>query len=123
MPIVQALSVVGEVVDNVYMQDRVAQMRNGIERGESILRTAMAAGIFNPLVLQMIAVGEETGEVDSMMEDVAELYERDVELEVESLAARIEPILLVVMGALVLVLALGIFLPMWEFASAAKGGR
>jgi MSHA biogenesis protein MshG len=123
VPIVQALSVVGDVVDNAYMQERVGQMRNGIERGESILRTAVAAGVFNPLVLQMIAVGEETGEIDSMMEEVADLYEREVTFEVEGLAAKLEPILLVVMGIMVLVLALGIFLPMWELATAAKGGR
>src|SRR2546428_1801741 len=123
VPVVQALSVVGNVVDNAFMQQRVNQMRTGIERGESILRTAVAAGIFNPLVLQMIAVGEETGEVDAMMEDVANLYEKEVTLEVEGLAAKIEPILLVVMGALVLILALGIFLPMWELASAARGRR
>jgi MSHA biogenesis protein MshG len=96
-------------------------MRNGIERGESILRTASAAGVFNPLVLQMIAVGEETGEVDAMMEDVANLYQREVELEVEGLAAKVEPVLLVVMGILVLILALGIFLPMWQLAGAARG--
>ena len=123
VPIVQTLAVVADVVDNAYMQERVAEMRNGIERGESILRTALAAGIFNPLVLQMIAVGEETGEVDSMMEDVADFYEREVELEVEALASKIEPVLLVVLGGLVLVLALGVFLPMWELATAAKGGR
>jgi MSHA biogenesis protein MshG len=123
VPIVQALSVVSNVVDNAFMQDRIAQMRNGIERGESILRTAAAAGIFNSLVLQMIAVGEETGEVDAMMDDVANLYEREVTLEVESLAAKLEPILLLVMGGLVLILALGIFLPMWELASVARGGR
>ena len=123
VPIVQALSVVANVVDNAYMQDRIAQMRNGIERGESILRTAAAAGIFNSLVLQMIAVGEETGEVDSMMDDVANLYERELTLEVEGLAAKLEPILLLVMGGLVLILALGIFLPMWELASVARGGR
>ena len=57
------------------------------------------------------------------MEDVANLYEREVTLEVEGLAAKIEPILLVVMGALVLILALGIFLPMWELANAARGRR
>jgi len=68
-------------------------------------------------------VGEETGEIDSMMEDVADLYEREVTLEVEGLAANIEPILLVVMGVLVLILALGIFMPMWSLASAARGGR
>ena len=123
VPVVQALTVVGNVVDNAFMQERIAQMRTGIERGESILRTAVAAGIFNPLVLQMFAVGEETGEIDAMMEDVADLYEREVTLEVEGLAAKLEPILLVVMGVLVLILALGIFLPMWELASAARGRR
>jgi MSHA biogenesis protein MshG len=123
VPIVQALTVVGNVVDNAFIQERVGQMRNGIERGESILRTASAAGVFNPLVLQMVAVGEETGEIDAMMEDIADLYEREVTLEVEGLAAKIEPVLLVVMGALVLILALGIFLPMWELANAARGRR
>ncbi len=123
VPIVQALAVVGNVVDNAFMQERIAQMRTGIERGESILRTAVATGIFNPLVLQMLAVGEETGEIDAMMEDVADLYEREVTLEVEGLAAKMEPMLLVVMGVLVLILALGIFLPMWELASAARGRR
>jgi MSHA biogenesis protein MshG len=121
IPIVQALAVVGNVVDNAFMQNRMQQMRNGIERGETILRTAAASGIFNPLVLQMIAVGEETGEIDAMMDDVANLYEREVTLEVEGLAAKIEPVLLVVMGTLVLILALGIFLPMWELANAARG--
>ena len=123
VPIVQALSVVGSVVDNAFIQDRVTQMRNGIERGESILRTASAAGVFNPPVLQMIAVGEETGEIDAMMDDVASLYQREVELEVEGLAAKIEPILLVVMGILVLILALGIFLPMWQLVSVTRGNR
>ncbi len=123
VPIVQALSVVGPVVANAFVQERVMQMRTGIERGETILRTAAAAGVFNSLVLQMIAVGEETGEIDKMMEDVANLYEREVTLEVEGLAAKIEPILLVVMGGLVLLLALGIFLPMWELANAARGRR
>jgi MSHA biogenesis protein MshG len=122
VPIVQALSVVGGSVANSFIEQRVSQMRNGIERGESVLRTAAASGVFNSLVLQMIAVGEETGEIDAMMDDVANLYEREVKLEVEGLAAKIEPILLVVMGVLVLILALGIFLPMWSLASAARGG-
>jgi MSHA biogenesis protein MshG len=120
VPIVQALAVVSNVVHNSFIQERLIEMRNGIERGESILRAASASRVFDPLVLQMIAVGEETGEIDAMMEDVANLYEREVTLEVEGLAAKTEPILLVVMGALVLLLALGIFLPMWELAGAAR---
>jgi MSHA biogenesis protein MshG len=123
VPIVQALSVVSQVVDNAYIEQRMVQMRDGIERGESILRTAAASGIFNPIVLQMIAVGEETGEVDTLMQEIAEMYEREVEYEIEGLAAAIEPILLVFIGAMVLVLALGIFLPMWDMANAMRGRR
>ena len=123
VPIVQALSVVSQVVDNAFMQARIEQMRDGIERGESIYRTAATAGIYNPVVMQMIAVGEETGEIDALMEDIADMYEREVEYEMEGLAAKIEPILIVVIGIAVLILALGIFLPMWSLASAARGAR
>ena len=97
-------------------------MRDGIERGESILRTAVAAGVFNPVVLQMVAVGEETGEIDVLMSEIADMYEREVAVEVEGLTAKFEPILLVFLGVLVLILALGVFLPMWDLASVARGG-
>ena len=123
VPIVQALSVVSQVVDNAFVQARIEQMRDGIERGESIYRTAATAGIYNPVVMQMIAVGEETGEIDALMEDIGDMYEREVEYEMEGLAAKIEPILIVVIGIAVLILALGIFLPMWSLASAARGAR
>jgi MSHA biogenesis protein MshG len=122
VPIVQALAVVANVVNNAYLESRILQMRDGIERGESILRTAVATGVFNPVVLQMVAVGEETGEIDALMTEIADMYEREVTLEVEGLTAKIEPILLVVMGVLVLILALGVFLPMWDLAAAARGG-
>jgi len=122
VPIVQALAVVASVVDNAYLESRILQMRDGIERGESILRTAVATGVFNPVVLQMVAVGEETGEIDALMNEIADMYEREVTIEVEGLTAKLEPILLVVMGVLVLILALGVFLPMWDLAAAARGG-
>jgi MSHA biogenesis protein MshG len=119
IPIVQGLNVVGMVVDNEYMRERVEQMRAGVERGESILRTAQATGVFNPTVLQMIAVGEETGDLDGLMFEIAGMYEREVEYEVKTLAQQIEPILIVLLGAMVLVLALGVFLPMWDLGRAA----
>jgi MSHA biogenesis protein MshG len=122
VPIVQALAVVANVVDNAYLEARILQMRDGIERGESILRTAVAAGVFNPVVLQMVAVGEETGEIDALMGEIADMYEREVAVEVEGLTAKFEPILLVFLGVLVLILALGVFLPMWDLAAAARGG-
>ncbi len=123
VPIVQALAVVASVVDNAYLEARILQMRDGIERGESILRTAVAAGVFSPVVLQMVAVGEETGEIDALMAEIADMYEREVGIEVEGLTAKLEPILLVFMGVLVLILALGVFLPMWDLATVARGGR
>ncbi len=119
IPIVQGLNTVGMVVDNEYMRGKVEQMRDGVERGESILRTANATGVFNPTVLQMIAVGEETGDMDGLMFEVAGMYQQEVEYEIKTLSSQIEPIMIVLLGALVLVLALGIFLPMWDLGKAA----
>jgi len=119
IPIVQGLNTVGMVVDNEYMRSKIEQMRDGVERGESILRTAHATGVFNPTVMQMIAVGEETGDLDGLMFEVAGMYEREVEYEIKTLSAQIEPIMIVLLGGLVLVLALGILLPMWDLGKAA----
>lgn len=119
VPVVQALSTVAQVVDNDYIGQRIEQMRDGVERGESVLRTAVAAGIFTTVVLQMIAVGDETGELDSLLREVADLYENDVQYEVKTLSQQIEPILIVGLGGLVLVLALGVFLPIWDLGKAA----
>jgi MSHA biogenesis protein MshG len=119
VPIVQALSVVAKVVDNDYIGSRIEQMRDGVERGETILRTAVTSGVFTPVVLQMIAVGEETGSVDELMEEIAEMYDREVEYQVKNLSAQIEPILIVGIGILVLILALGVFLPIWDLGQVA----
>jgi MSHA biogenesis protein MshG len=114
VPIVQGLSVVAQTVDNAYIASRIEQMRDGVERGESILRTATTTGVFTPVVLQMVAVGEETGELDDLMDEIAELYEREVDYELKTLSAQIEPVLIVGLGILVLILALGVFLPIWD---------
>jgi MSHA biogenesis protein MshG len=119
MPILQGLNVVGMVVDNEFMRSRIEQMRDGVERGESILRTATATGVFNPVVLQMIAVGEESGDMDGLMFEIAAMYEREVKYEVASLSSKIEPVLIITLGIMVLILALGVFLPMWDLGKAA----
>jgi MSHA biogenesis protein MshG len=119
VPIVQALTVVSQTVDNTYLSSRIEQMRESVERGESILRSSIAAGVFTPVVLQMIAVGEESGALDDLMDEVAEMYEREVEYELRTLAVQIEPILIGFLGVMVLVLALGIFLPIWNLGRAA----
>jgi MSHA biogenesis protein MshG len=114
VPIEQALTVVAQTVGNAHISRKVEAMRETVERGDTILRAAIAAGIFTPVVLQMIAVGEETGAIDELMEEIADLYSNEVQYELKALSQQIEPILIVFLGALVLLLALGVFLPLWD---------
>ena len=96
-------------------------LRDGVERGEGLYRTAQTADLFTPLALQMIAIGEETGALGEMLDEVADFYEREVDYDLENLSAAIEPLLIVVVGAMVPVLALGVFLPLWDIAAGAGG--
>ena len=118
VPIVQAFLLVSRGVDNAYYEDRILQMRRGVERGETLSRVARTAGIFTPIELQMIAVGESTGDVDSMVEQIALMYQEDVEYDVSKLSESIEPLLLAMMGVLVGILLLGIFMPLWDLGQA-----
>lgn len=118
VPILASIVSVSNAVGNAYVQDKIMNMHNGIERGDSFHRTATASKLFTPLVLQMISVGEETGQIDEMLEEVADFYEQEVDYDLKKLGDAIEPILLIFMGGLVLVLALGVFLPMWNLSSA-----
>ncbi|MBU2863490.1 type II secretion system F family protein [Reinekea forsetii] len=118
VPLLQALKVSSRTVGNEYIGQGIEGMLNGIERGESLLSTASSSGLFNSLILQMIAVGEETGNVSDLLTDIADFYDQEVEYDLKRLAESLEPILLVFMGFMVLVLALGVFLPMWELGSA-----
>jgi MSHA biogenesis protein MshG len=119
VPITQALTLTGQTVDNAFVAGKIDRMRETVERGESLLRAAVAAGVFTPVALQMIVVGEESGSLDDMMDEVADLYQREVEVELKTLSAQIEPILIVGLGVLVLILALGVFLPIWDLGQAA----
>ena len=119
VPVVQGLTLVAQTVDNSFVAERVDKMREGVERGESVLRTAINAGVFTPVVLQMMMVGEESGSLDDMMQEIAGMYQREVEYELKTLGAQIEPILILCLGVLVLILALGVFLPIWDLGQAA----
>ncbi|MFT7235057.1 MAG: MSHA biogenesis protein MshG [Methylophagaceae bacterium] len=121
VPITQILSIVSRAVDNRFLERRIMGMRDGLEHGESLTQTAIVSNLFTPLVLQMISVGEETGAVDEMLMEVANFYEREVEFDTKRLSSAIEPILISVIGVIVLILALGIFLPMWDLGGAAMG--
>ncbi len=121
VPMTSGLTLVADAVDNTFMRKKIITMRTNIESGESLLRSAVTSTLFTPLVLQMIAVGEETGRVDELLEEVGDYYEREVDYELSTLTARIEPIMIAIVAAMVLVLALGIFTPMWDMMSAFKG--
>jgi len=123
VPAVQALTMVAATVENVHVARKIEAMREGVERGESVLKTALATSIFTPIVLQMVAVGEETGALDDLMAEIADMYQREVEYDLKSLASQIEPILVVSLGVLVLILALGVFLPIWDLGTAALGKK
>ncbi len=122
VPLVQGMTVVSRAVDNDYISDRIVQMRDGVERGETIARTAAATGMFPPLVIQMISVGEETGSVDDLMFNVADYYEREVDYDIRNLSTAIQPILIVFLAIMVFILALGVFLPMWDLVQIARKG-
>lgn len=122
VPLLQTLSINSASVGNLFIGQAILGMREGVERGEALTSTASNSGLFTPLVLQMMAVGEETGSLDDLFVEVADFYEQEVDYDLKQLADAIEPILIVAMGIMVLVLALGVFLPMWDLASVAKGG-
>ncbi len=123
MTITHALAIGAETCGNRFIGGRIVGMKNGIERGDSLLRTARATEIFTPLVLQMIAVGEETGSIDTLLNQVADFYDEEADYSLKRLAESIEPILIVAMGGIVLILALGVFLPIWDLGSAAMGKK
>jgi len=114
VPLERALSSVAMTADNTFLAERIEGMRDSITRGDSLTRAAVAAGIFTPMVLQMIAIGEETGMLDELLEEIGELYGNEVEYSIKTLSQQIEPILVIFLGAVVLLLALGVFLPMWD---------
>ncbi len=122
LPIIRGLTLSSNILNNRYISDKVLKMREGIERGESLTRTAIESELFSPLVIQMISVGEEAGSVDTLLSEIADYYEREVNYDLSRLGDLIEPVLLVIMGAMVLLLAMGVFLPMWNMVKFIKGG-
>ncbi len=117
VPLIQGISIVAQAVGNDYIGSMLHKMQIGIEKGDSISRMARSIGLFPPLVIQMIMVGEESGNIAEMLEEVADFYEGEIDLELKNLSSAIEPFLIVIIGVMVLGLALGIFLPMWDLST------
>ena len=114
LPMIQALTLLSRSAGNAYLAERLLQLRDAVERGDGLSRAATTAGIFPPLVLQMLAVGEETGELTRLLDEVSGFYQREVDYRLRNLTAMLEPFLIILVGGMVLILALGVFLPMWN---------
>jgi len=114
LPMIQALTLLSRSSGNEYLGERLVRLRDAVERGEPLSNAAAGAGIFRPLVLQMVLVGEETGELSQLLEEVSGYYQREVDFRLRNLTAMLEPLLIIGVGAMVLILALGVFLPMWN---------
>ena len=119
VPVLEGLNLAAAVSENAHIEQAILGMRSAVERGETVLAAARKAAIFTPIVLQMVMVGEESGTLDQMLEEVARLYQREVEYELKTMSQQIEPVLVFFLGGLVLVLALGVFMPMWDLGKAA----
>ena len=123
VPLLDSISLIANTADNVYVSKNIMLMRYNIQRGESLATAALHTGMFPPLVMQMISIGEETGEIDRLLDEIADFYEDELDYELKRLGEAIEPILITFIAVLVLILALGVFLPMWDLSKVALGGH
>ena len=118
LPILQTLNTVAQAMGNKVLQNTVRQVALGVERGEGIAGTMKKHKVFTPMVVRMISIGEQSGSLDEMLSSVSKHYDVEVEYAINGLTAMIEPVLTLVLGGAVVIMALGIFLPMWNLTGA-----
>jgi type II secretory pathway component PulF len=122
LPALQALEIVSKTVNNVAVSRAIDAVQDGARQGKGIVQPMRATKLFPAGVLQMVAIGEDTGQLEPMLMKVSEYYDREVDYSLRTLATSIEPLLLAVIGGGVLFLALAIFLPWWNLIHVFKGG-
>jgi general secretion pathway protein F/MSHA biogenesis protein MshG len=120
IPLVDALKISEGIIANEVIKRKIQEIIKGINQGRSFAEMIAEQNLVNFVALRMISAGEESGELDTMLESAAKYYEDRFQDIIDNMQAAIEPIMLLVIGALVLWIALGIFLPMWDLANAAK---
>jgi type II secretory pathway component PulF len=122
LPVLQTLEIVSKTVGNVVIARVVDNLRDSVRQGRGLVQPMRLSRIFPPTVIQMVAIGEETGKMEEMLMRVSNYYDRDVEYSIKNLSTTLEPLLLAVIGGMVLFLALAIFLPWWNLIRVFKGG-
>jgi type IV pilus assembly protein PilC len=121
VPILDALDIVSETAGNTVVAEAAADTQVAVKAGESLARPLESHAVFPPMVVQMIAVGEETGALDEMLEKIADFYDAEVEATVEALTSLIEPLLIVVMGVTVGGMVIALYMPMFSIISKMSG--
>ena len=120
VPILSALDIVGETAGNDVVSRAVARARTAIKEGETIAKPLSESPVFPSMLVQMIAVGEETGALDAMLNKVADFYDTEVSTAVDGLTAMIEPLMMAVMGVLVGGIVIALYLPMFDIITLIK---
>ena len=123
VPILQGLDITSRTAGNLVIEKAVSATRDSISQGDTIAEPLKKSGVFPPMVVQMIAVGEQTGALDEMLSKIADFYDDEVDTAVEQLTAVIEPIMIVVMGVMVGGMLVAMYLPMFKMASVMSGGH
>lgn len=120
VPILQALEITSATVGNKIVADQVDNVRSGVKEGDSIAGPLSQSKVFPPMVTQMLAIGEETGALDTMLNKVAEFYDSEVSATVESLTSVLEPILIVGLGATVGLIVISLYMPIFSLIGQMK---
>jgi type IV pilus assembly protein PilC len=123
VPILQAMETVAGTVDNEIISDAIMESRAAIREGETIGEPLERSGLFPPMVVQMITIGEETGSLDQMLSKVAEFYEQEVEAALQSLAAALEPLMIIMLGGVVGFIVIAMFLPLVSIIQSLSGNE
>lgn len=123
IPIAEALETSIAMIDTLPLQERLLTVRQAVEKGGSLNAGMAETGLFENMIIQMISAGESSGQLDAMMQKVMEYYKMKFDAIIDGLSEAIEPIMLLIIAAMVVLLALGIFLPMWEMGNAVQGRR
>jgi len=121
IPIAEALETAINMTDNLPLKEKLSMISNSVEKGNTLHDAIEETGLFENMIVQMIKAGENSGALDAMLQKVTEYYKMKFDAIIDGLQEAIEPIMLFVIGAMVLLLALGIFLPMWSLGEAALG--
>jgi len=120
VPILQAMETVAGAVDNETFYEIIMKCRARVREGDSIGDPLAKSGLFPPMVVQMVSIGEETGALDQMLGKVADFYEIEVESQLQSLAAALEPIMIVILGVIVGFIVIALFMPMISLISSLE---